>query len=53
VAGCAADRALDSHIAGPIDQVKETPRALREMNDATERAIDYQVTRSTPMTTKS
>jgi hypothetical protein len=32
------------------DQVSETRRVLREMNDASDRAIDEQVARSTPMT---
>ena len=32
------------------DQVAETRRILREMNDKADRAIDEQVARSTPMT---
>ena len=32
------------------DQVAESRRVLREMNDKAERAIDDQVARSTPMT---
>jgi hypothetical protein len=31
------------------DQVTETRRVLREMNDKADRAIDDQVARSTPM----
>jgi hypothetical protein len=31
------------------DQVAETRRVLREMNDKADRAIDDQVARSTPM----
>jgi hypothetical protein len=34
------------------DQVTETRRVLREMNEKAERAIDDQVARSTPMTPK-
>ena len=34
----------------PKDQVAETRRVLREMNDAADRVIDEQVARSTPMT---
>ena len=34
------------------DQVSETRRVLREMNDAADRAIDDQLARSTPMTPK-
>ena len=34
------------------DQVSETRRVLREMNDAADLAIDGQVVRSTPMTPK-
>jgi hypothetical protein len=35
------------------DQVTETRRVLREMNEKAERAIDDQVARSTPMTPKT
>ena len=34
----------------PKDQVAETRRVLKEMNDKVDRAIDDQVARSTPMT---
>jgi len=34
------------------DQVSETRRVLREMNDGADRAIDQQVAHSTPMTPK-
>jgi hypothetical protein len=34
------------------DQVTETRRVVREMNDAADRAIDDQVARSTRMTPK-
>jgi hypothetical protein len=34
------------------DQVTETRRVLREMNEKADRAIDDQVTRSTPMRPK-
>jgi hypothetical protein len=34
------------------DQVSETRRVLREMNDAADLAIDKQVARSTPVTPK-
>jgi hypothetical protein len=36
----------------PKDQVAETRRVLKEMMDKTDRAIDDQVGRSTPMTPK-
>jgi hypothetical protein len=35
------------------DQVTETRRVLQEMNDAANRAIDDQVARSTPMTSRN
>jgi hypothetical protein len=34
------------------DQVAETRRVLKEMNDKADRAVDTQVARSTPMTPK-
>jgi hypothetical protein len=36
----------------PKDQVAETRRVLKEMNDAANRAIDDQVAASSPMTPK-
>ena len=36
----------------PKDQVAESRRMLKEMNDAADRAADEQVARSTPMTPK-
>ena len=44
--------ALTTPVDPRKDQVSETRRVLREMNDAADRAIDQQVAHSTPMTPK-
>jgi hypothetical protein len=36
----AADRAIDRHVTGPMDQMTETRRLLQEMNEAANRATD-------------
>jgi hypothetical protein len=36
----------------PKDQVEETRRMLKEMNDSADRVIDEQAAKSTPMTPK-
>jgi hypothetical protein len=49
----ASNKAILTTPADPAkDQVAESRRVLREMNDKADRAADDQVARSTPMTPK-
>lgn len=46
------DNPINANTA-PKDQVAETRRTLKEMNDKADRAADDQVSRSTPMTPRN
>lgn len=46
------DKPINANTA-PKDQLAESRRVLKEMNDRADRAADEQVARSTPMTSKS